>query len=104
MQLLWAVRAPPVASCFWAVLGPLAQAPGPVHGHYALLEPENPGLGRAGLSVSVPGQKQRLRLSLRGLSSGIVDVARGAGCGATAGSWGLLERLKPPVVPDSWAR
>ena len=103
MQLLWVVRAPPVASCFWAALGPLATAPGPVRGHHTLLEPDDYGLRRAGFSVSVPGQKLRLRLSLRGLSSGIVALTHGdtprPGCGAAAGSRGPLERLEPPSGP-----
>ena len=106
-QLLWAVRAPPVASCFWGALGPLETASGPVRGHHALLEPDDHGLRRAGLSVSFLGQKQRLRLSLWVPSSGIVTVAHGdtpqPGCGAAAGSWDPLERLEPPAVPHSWA-
>ena len=102
-QLLWVVRAPPVASCFWAALGPSVTAPGPVCGHHTLLKPDNHGLRRVGLSVSVPGQKLRLRLSLQGLSLGIMAMTHGdtprPGCGAATESQGPLERLEPPCGP-----
>ena len=104
-QLLWVVRAPPVASCFWAALGPSVTAPGPVCGHHTLLKPDNHGLRRVGLSVSVPGQKLRLRLrlSLQGLSLGIMAMTHGdtprPGCGAATESRGPLERLEPPCGP-----
>ena len=105
-QLLWVVRAPPVASCFWGALGPLETAPGPVRGHHALLEPDDRGLRRAGLCLH-PGAEAEAEAELAGSVLG--DCGRGSQGHPSARMWGCRRVLwspgdaQTPAVPQSWA-